>query len=129
MAQDVNLLTALKGRMQWHQTRQKLLAENVANADTPRYRPHDLKPFAESLTGQAAPTLLRTRANHLPEIEDKGGQFGNQDGRRFETAPSGNAVNLEDEMLKVADNQMEFQTAVTLYQRSLGYLRTALGRR
>ncbi len=32
-------------------------------------------------------------------------------------------------MLKVAENQMEFQTAVTLYQRSLGYLRTAVGRR
>ncbi len=115
--------------MQWHQTRQKLLAENVANADTPRYRPHDLKPFAEALAGNAAPSLARTNAGHLPEIEDRSGRFGNQDGRKFETAPSGNAVNLEDEMLKVADNQMEFQTAVTLYQRSLGYLRTALGRR
>ena len=35
----------LRTRMQWHQERQRLLAENVANADTPNYRPRDLAPL------------------------------------------------------------------------------------
>ena len=34
----------LRRRMQWHQERQRLLAENVANADTPNYRVRDLVP-------------------------------------------------------------------------------------
>ena len=39
---DISLLSMLRTKMQWHQERQKLLSENVANADTPKYRPRDL---------------------------------------------------------------------------------------
>ncbi len=47
----------------------------------------------------------------------------------FEARPSGNAVSLEDEMMKVANNQMDYQAATSLYSRSLGLLKTAIGRR
>ncbi len=40
---DLPLVAMLKTRMHWHQTRQKLLAENVSNADTPGFQPKDLK--------------------------------------------------------------------------------------
>ena len=43
--------------------------------------------------------------------------------------PAGNAVNLEEEMMKVAANQMDFQTATALYTRSLNLIKTALGKR
>ena len=46
----------------------------------------------------------------------------------YETRPSGNSVNLEDEMLKVAQNQMDYQAATGLYSKSLGLLKTAIGR-
>ena len=49
--------------------------------------------------------------------------------RRFETTPSGNAVNLEDEMLKAAQNQSDYALAASLYQKSLQMLRTAVGKR
>ena len=42
---DMPIFSMLRTRMQWHQERQRVLAENVANADTPRFRPHDLKPL------------------------------------------------------------------------------------
>jgi flagellar basal-body rod protein FlgB len=129
MAQGVGILNALKGRMQWHQARQKLLAENVANSDTPKFQPRDLVPYAQTLGGGGPATLVRTQPMHLTSVDDGSGNLPGQRAKKFETAPSGNAVNLEDEMMKVAENQMEFQTAVTLYQRSLGYLRTAVGRR
>ena len=45
------------------------------------------------------------------------------------SGPTGNAVNLEDEMMKVAANQMDFQAATSLYSRSMGLFRTALGKR
>jgi flagellar basal-body rod protein FlgB len=38
-------------------------------------------------------------------------------------------VVLEDEMMKVAANQMDYQAAATLYQRSIGLLKTAVGKR
>jgi flagellar basal-body rod protein FlgB len=47
----------------------------------------------------------------------------------FEVRPTGNAVNLEDEMLKVAANQMDYQAATALYARGLGLIKTALGKR
>ena len=47
---------------------------------------------------------------------------------RFEVTPSGNAVSLEDEMMKVSQNQSDYQLAASLYQKSLQMLRTAVGR-
>jgi flagellar basal-body rod protein FlgB len=46
----------------------------------------------------------------------------------YEVRPTGNAVNLEEEMMKVAGNQMDYQTASALYTRSLNLLKTALGK-
>ena len=42
---DLPIFSMLRTRMNWHQERQRLLAENVANADTPQYRPRDLAPL------------------------------------------------------------------------------------
>ena len=48
---------------------------------------------------------------------------------KYEVRPAGNAVNLEDEMIKVAANQMDHQAAISLYSRSMGLLKTAIGKR
>ena len=48
---------------------------------------------------------------------------------KYDVKPAGNAVNLEDEMMKVAANQMDYQAATSLYSRSMGLFRTALGKR
>ena len=125
------LISMLKTRMHWHQTRQKLLAENVSNADTPGFQPKDLKvpTFAPSgaVTGGAL-AVERTDLNHLASASSRAGE-DSRFSRRFEVTPSGNAVNLEDEMLKVAQNQSDYQLAASLYQKSLQMLRTAVGRR
>src|SRR5919202_7028069 len=121
----------LKTRMHWHQTRQKLLAENVANADTPGFQPKDLRAPTFAPDGAANPGALaieRTDPNHLSLASSRSGE-DQRFARRFEITPSGNAVNLEDEMLKVAQNQSDYQLAASLYQKSLQMLRTAVGRR
>ena len=48
---------------------------------------------------------------------------------KYDVKPMGNAVNLEDEMMKVAANQMDHQAAISLYSRSMGLLKTAIGKR
>ncbi len=127
---DLPLVAMLKTRMHWHQTRQKLLAENVANADTPGFKPQDLRASGFSPGGAAAASAVavtRTDKGHVALAPARAGEDMVQ-ARRFDTTPSGNAVSLEDEMLKVAQNQADYQLAASLYQKSLAMLRTAVGR-
>lgn len=125
------ILSMLRTKMQWHQERQRLLSENIANSDTPKFKPSDLTPpkFDSSVAGPSV-SLQRTSSVHLTGFS--GGdstvfQRGKPGGA--ETRPAGNAVSLEDEMLKVAENQMDYQAAASLYTKSLGLMKTALGRR
>jgi len=123
------LLAMLKTRMHWHQTRQKLLAENVSNADTPGFRPSDLREprFGPSGAAASAVAVDRTNPAHLAIA---GGRAGEEPRRAaaFEVTPSGNGVQLEDEMLKVAQNQSDYQLAASLYQKSMQMLRIAAGK-
>ena len=125
---DIPILSMLRTRMQWHQARQEVLAENVANADTPNYRARDLAPpkFEEALPA-ASLTLGRTDAGH---IVGAGGdsRFASDDNLRYEVRPAGNAVSHEDEMMKVASNQMDYEAVTALYTRSLALIKLAVGR-
>ena len=47
----------------------------------------------------------------------------------FESTQSGNAVNLEDEMMRLSQNNSDYQLASTLYSKSMSYLRIAIGKR
>jgi flagellar basal-body rod protein FlgB len=121
----------LRARMHWHQERQRLLAENVANADTPHYRPRDLAPlqFDRARFSMAPVALQRTTFSHLESLNGTSSRFEASRPASLHVRSSGNAVNLEDEMIKVAANQMDFQAATTLYTRSLALLKTAIGKR
>jgi flagellar basal-body rod protein FlgB len=125
------LFAALTEKMKWHQARQFILAENVANAETPGYRARDLKPvdFAAQL-GASSVRLAATSDRHIAagsgRTQGQGFSAGRAQG--YEITPSGNDVSLEDEMMKVTANQMDYQAATTLYTRSLRLIRTALGR-
>lgn len=77
------------------------------------------------MPGRPSVAVERTDPQHLVATGSSGP--GDRAARRFETRPSGNAVTLDDEMLKVADNQSEYQLATTLYQKSLAMLRSAAG--
>jgi flagellar basal-body rod protein FlgB len=133
----IPLFSMLRTKMHWHQERQRLLAENVANADTPRFRPRDLAPVkfdnralgAGAANPGGAVTLARTDPGHLGPTGGAAPQFQPDRKGAFEVRPAGNAVTLEDEMMKVAANQMDYQAATTLYGRSLGLLKTAIGKR
>jgi flagellar basal-body rod protein FlgB len=128
---DIPLFTMLRTKMHWHQERQRILAENVANADTPQFQPRDLTPpsFDRGGGGSQELTLARTSPGHLSGAGGGGTRFQLDRASGFEARPSGNAVSLEDEMMKVANNQMDFQAATSLYTRGLGLLKTAVGRR
>ncbi len=132
MFSDLAIFTTLKTKMQWHQSRQQVLAENIANADTPGYMARDLrKPDFDAMVERVrtdAVAVGRTNARHFA-----GGQIGPD--RKFretekpdwEITPSGNGVVLEEQMMKMTANQMEYQSAASLYAKSVSLLKIALG--
>ncbi len=129
---DLPVLSALRTKMQWHQERQRVLSENVSNSDTPNFKPRDLvAPKFDKVGGAAEATgplaMLRTSAAHI--APPGGGDKFDQNRRAgFDTRPAGNAVNLEDEMLKVSANQMDYAAVSSLYSKSLHLLKTAIGK-
>ena len=128
---DLPILGMLRTRMAWHQERQRVLANNVANADTPKFKPRDLVPPDIGRTAPAAGpvALVRTDPMHLGASGAGGGsRFAAAGGGQYQVHPTGNAVSLEDEMMKVAANQMDYQMVTTLYSRGLGLIKTALGK-
>ena len=130
---DLPMLSALRTKMQWHQERQRVLSENVSNSDTPNFRPRDLVEPKFDKNGASAAAMgslavMRTSTSHIAPAGG-GDTFTAQGRGGFHTRPAGNAVNLEDQMLKVAANQMDYAAATSLYTRSLGLLKTAIGKR
>jgi flagellar basal-body rod protein FlgB len=130
---DIPILNMLRTRLEWSQQRQQVLAENVANADTPNYRARDLQapkfepPGLASASGVLPVSLAQTESGHIAGAAASGSQFRSSIDH-YEVRPTGNAVSLEDEMMKVAANQMDFQAVTALYTRSLNMLKTALGK-
>jgi flagellar basal-body rod protein FlgB len=131
---DLPDLSALRTKMQWHQERQRVLSENVSNSDTPNFKPRDLiEPKFDgagasvSAGSMGSLAMMRTATSHI--APSGGGQSFAQDRKGvFQTRPAGNAVNLEDQMLKVSSNQMDYAAVTSLYSKSLHLLKTAIGK-
>jgi len=87
---------------QWLSARQALIANNVANANTPGYRAVDLQPFSAVLDATQV-TMVATNPGHMTPTND-----GFAAARAVETDPSdetvsGNSVRLEQEMMNLGE--------------------------
>ena len=133
---DIPLLAALKGRLQYLNRRQNVISENVANADVAGFTPKDIKaPTFDQLVGHTqgpgVVTLAVTDAGH---ISSPGSSSSDSmpmkavDAPDSETRMDGNSVVLEEETLKMAASRMDYDAAIGLYQHSLNMLKTAARR-
>jgi flagellar basal-body rod protein FlgB len=130
---DLPVLSVLRTKMQWHQERQRVLSENVSNSDTPNFKPRDLVEPKFDAAGTPAGAMgslamMRTSASHIAPAGGGADSFDQNKRAGFQTRPAGNAVNLEDEMLKVSANQMDYAAVTSLYSKSLHLLKTAIGK-
>lgn len=129
---DTPFLSLLRERMTWLHQRQDLLAQNVANADTPRYVARDLKAqdFSEALkkaTNQSSGMTV-TNVRHIALSNSRSGQFDDLESPDIESSPNGNSVSLETQMIKVSDTQAQFAAAANLYAKAMTMMKTAIGR-
>jgi flagellar basal-body rod protein FlgB len=126
------LLSMLRERMTWLHQRQDLLSQNVANADTPGYTARDLKAmdFDAMLSGKSGNNrmMMTTNARHISLTGSSTGRFEDFASPDVESSPNGNAVSLENQMIKVSDTQAQFAAAANLYAKAMSMMKTAIGR-
>jgi flagellar basal-body rod protein FlgB len=123
------LFRMMSEKMKWLSSRQGVLSQNIANADTPKYRPMDLKQIDFRKPDEGSPfhvALARTNEAH---ISGTGGSQDFQSGKEkdpYETLPTGNAVVLEEQLMKVAQNQHDYELMTELYHKHMQMFQTAL---
>ena len=128
---QLKLFQRMSERMGWLGARQEVLAQNVANADTPDFVPHDMKAlkFVDHLNQVAPITQARTDAMHLGGTGQPDASIDEQKTKKqYETAPVGNAVVLEEQMVNLADAQSSYQLMTNLYRKHVDLFKMALGR-
>lgn len=124
------LIGLLRSRLSWLGQRQRVLAENIANADTPNFRPLDLEPFAaapSARAGGSAAAVVRTHPVHVATGTDPRAYAEERQRRTFEVSPAGNAVVLDEQMAKLSQTAIDHKLATQLYRKYLGFIRTAAG--
>ena len=142
---DIPLFAMLKSRMGYLSQRQKVIAQNVANGDTPDYQPRDLKAYSFKASldqsaagqpyrgGQVSGTsvngvqMMATSSTHMAPARPAG-IWRSPEGPDSETTLDGNSVTLEDQMLKMTDARMNYDAAIGFYQKSMAMLKTATRR-
>lgn len=125
------LFQRLSERIGWLNARQKVLAQNIANADTPGYVPNDVVPmdFGDHLKKLAAVAPDRTDPKHLVgTIPEMDAVAQKRTRKQYETAPVGNSVVLEEQMMKLSQTQMDYNTVINLYRKHVDLIKTAIGR-
>lgn len=127
MFEKLDILRMAQGLAAYSADRQAMVAQNVANSDTPGYRARDLKNFTDVYSSNDELRLRETRAGHLQSnhpvtdtahIIDAGGQ----------ASPNGNNVSLETEMVRAVEVKRGHDMALAVYRTSLDLMRTSLGR-
>ncbi len=142
--QNLTLLNAMVQKMDWVEERQKIIAQNIANADTPEYRPQDLTPLNfktmladvgtktslnSTVSAPALSGLATTDNAHLSlggATATAAGAHKHEQKAPYEVAPAGNAVVLEEQVLKMNENYTEHRFITNLYQKNIDMLKLAL---
>jgi flagellar basal-body rod protein FlgB len=120
-------------RMRYLAERQNVLAQNIANADTPNYEARDLRPFSFSSallsSGQVGAPLRMAATNdrHLG-VTSSNGRTVVDEANAYADDPSGNNVVLEEQMVKQADVVKAYEMSTAVYRHGANLLRMAIGK-
>lgn len=129
----LSLFSVIKRRLAWLGHRQEVLAQNIANSDTPRYKARDLKAFKfkDLVSNQSSNIRMVTTADsHLTGIPKRAIESKVETERRpMETSPNGNSVLLEEQMAKLSKTEISHRLTTNLYKKHLKMLKMAIGGR
>jgi flagellar basal-body rod protein FlgB len=125
---DSALMRLLTQKMSYINQRQSVLAENVANANVPGYKARDLEPFSfeNALNQTGTVSLTTTDPRHIIPASMAGVNAKSIKAKSFETTLSGNSVDLEQQMMNVSSNSVDYQTVSSIYHQISSWFRIAL---
>lgn len=132
-----NLFSLFAQKMNYLTQRQAVIGQNIANANTPNYKPSDLESFdkilsqtqARGTAGTGGLQMAATQAGHLGGTSGGSGPYkARKMADTFEVKPSGNAVVLEQQMTNLSETTSQFQMMTGLYRKTLSLLKTAMGK-
>ena len=133
----IPIFSMVSNRLAWLSQRQKVLSHNLANADTPRFTPSDLKPldFKQALDRQktTGTGIAATNPAHFTHASE--GSSAGSDNKvilekdLYDTTVTGNSVSLEDQMVKMSDTVMNYELTLNLMKKYTAMYRESLGRR
>ena len=129
MFEDLTLLAMAQKSMDWLARRQEVLAQNVANANTPNYQAKDLAPLNfKNLLQPEAPTVRAATTNPMhisPPVEPT--RFETVAERRPEESKlNGNSVLIDEQMEKIGEVKTNYGLAVNLFMKQISMLKTAI---
>ena len=131
--QNLTLFKALSAKMDYLSQRQRIISQNVSNADTPNYRPQDLRPVdfgrvLKNVTKGGGVSMEATNPAHMPFTDDVPTARAGTQKETYEVAPAGNAVIMEEQLIKAGETVMDYNLMTSLYQKQVRMIQTALGR-
>lgn len=118
--ESMSFFSLASRKMEWLTARQKVVAENVANADTPGYKARDVAPFENMLTSTTTGThVARTAAGHIAGTDPVGPglEVVEDEGAWTSTSIDGNSVVLEQQAIQATEISENYRLAASLYRK------------
>lgn len=129
---NIALFHAMGAKMDYLGKRQEVISQNIANADTPDYRPYDLTEVdfgsvLKDITGSQKIRMEKTSPGHMLP----GGEIDDPKNRKsrlmYEVAPDDNGVIIEEQMIKASQTTMDYNLMTNLMRKNLGMIQIAIG--
>jgi flagellar basal-body rod protein FlgB len=129
---NINLFRMMQDKMAYLSERQGYLSQNVANIDTPGFQPKDIKAPNFAKMAYAASQRLQMRVTdgeHMTPSAANGGRYRSDVMRHtYDITPVENTSSVEEQMMKVAENQLDYQTVSNLYGKMTKLFKIAIGK-
>ena len=122
---NTGLLGLIVSKMGYLNQRQSVLAENVANANTPGYKAKDLAPMTFGNALQQV-SMTTTDPRDIVPAGMSGVNAQTMNAQSFETLPSGNSVDLEQQMMQVSETSVNYQLMTSIYNQISSWFRIAV---
>lgn len=126
----LTLFRMARQKMDWLGVRQAVLAQNIANANTPNYRSKDVQAldFSKEISRVRQVNMAGTKGNHLSGTVVRPDHRVDEARLKdvYEVNPDGNSVIMEEQIMKVAETQMQHQLTTNIYKKHMQMMRMAL---
>lgn len=131
--ENLALFKAAGAKMKYLNARQEVLAQNIANADTGGYVPKDLTELNFSkvlsrVSGENKMQVSTPDMTHMPPVGEVGRYDRRDVSHAYEVTPSGNAVNIEEQLVKTNQVQMDYNMMLNLMRKQVAMMKTAIGK-